>query len=105
MKHLQLAIFLTGIMTVSTASAQFDGPGIGFFHAHSDVGSPAITGYATYRSEGIEPHRKILDGAEGSWQAFNWTPDGRYLIYNADGLLYKYDLKLRNSRVLPTGKY
>jgi len=48
-------------------------------------------------------HRKVLDGAEGSWQAPNWTRDGRYLIYNADGLLYKYDLKLRNSRVLPTG--
>ena len=48
-------------------------------------------------------HRRILDGAPGSWQAPNWTSDGRYLIYNADGLLYRYDLSLRESRVLPTG--
>jgi len=48
-------------------------------------------------------HRKILDGAQGSWQAPNWTTDGKYLIYNADGLLYRYDLKGRSSQVLPTG--
>jgi Tol biopolymer transport system component len=48
-------------------------------------------------------HRKVLDGTEGSWQAPNWTPDGRYLIYNADGLLYKYELKLRSTFILPTG--
>ncbi|HDS08279.1 MAG TPA: biopolymer transporter TolR [Bacteroides sp.] len=47
--------------------------------------------------------RRILDGADGSWQAPNWTPDGKYLIYNADGLLYRYDLNLGESHVLPTG--
>ncbi|MFO7934282.1 MAG: hypothetical protein R6U78_09375 [Bacteroidales bacterium] len=283
MKKLQCVIFLTGLMTVSTASAQFDGPSIGFFHAHTDVGSPAIDGHSVYRGpeqeyllrgsgnniwfgkdsfsflwkqmkgdfilearvsfrgEGTDPHRKtglmfrsdlspgathvscvvhgdgltslqyrsskggnteemqfdlkapemfrlekkgnrfimsvasfgepyrqksievetgdsllaglficshndtvteealfsnvrifgtapddlvyyetylgsllevmevetghrkVLDGAEGSWQAPNWTPDGRYLIYNTEGLLYKYDLELRHSRRLPTG--
>ncbi len=47
--------------------------------------------------------RKVLDGAEGSWQAPNWTPDGKALIYNADGLLYRYDLESRKSEILPTG--
>jgi WD40 repeat protein len=48
-------------------------------------------------------HRRILDGAPGSWQAPNWTPDGKTLIYNADGLLYNYDLETRTATVLPTG--
>jgi TolB protein len=48
-------------------------------------------------------HRKVLDGAAGSWQAPNWTPDGKFLIYNWGGLLYRYDLELRKSSVLPTG--
>ena len=42
-------------------------------------------------------HRRILDGAPGSWQAPNWTPDGKTLIYNADGLLYNYDLETRTA--------
>jgi len=46
--------------------------------------------------------RQILDGAPGSWQAPNWTPDGQTLIYNADGLLYNFDLLSRKSEVLPT---
>ena len=47
--------------------------------------------------------RRILAGAPGSWQAPNWTPDGKTLIYNADGLLYKFDLETGCSTVLPTG--
>ncbi len=48
-------------------------------------------------------HRRILAGAAGSWQAPNWTPDGKKLIYNADGLLYNFDLETGTSEVLPTG--
>jgi WD40 repeat protein len=48
-------------------------------------------------------HRRILDGAPGSWQAPNWTHDGKTLIYNADGLLYNFDLETGTSSVLPTG--
>lgn len=48
-------------------------------------------------------HREILAGAEGSWQAPNWTPDGKTLIYNADGKLYNFDLVTRQSSVLNTG--
>jgi len=46
--------------------------------------------------------RQILAGAPGSWQAPNWTPDGQTLIYNADGLLYNFDLFSRESEILPT---
>lgn len=37
--------------------------------------------------------RKILHSENRSLQAPNWTPDNKYLIYNAEGLLYNYDLK------------
>jgi TolB protein len=48
-------------------------------------------------------HREVLASSEGSWQAPNWTPDGKTLIYNASGKLYKFDLASRESTVLNTG--
>ena len=48
-------------------------------------------------------HREVLAGSEGSWQAPNWTPDGKTLIYNASGKLYNFDLSNHESTVLNTG--
>lgn len=48
-------------------------------------------------------HRKILYSAPNSLQAPNWTPDNKYLIYTADGLLYKYDLKSSAVSKINTG--
>ncbi len=45
---------------------------------------------------------QILAGSEGSWQAPNWTPDGKTLIYNSDGKLYNFDIASRESSVLNT---
>ena len=36
-------------------------------------------------------------------QAPNWTPDGRSLIYNDSGLLYRFDLETREAEVINTG--
>jgi len=47
--------------------------------------------------------RKIIHSAPNSLQAPNWTPDNEYLIYNAEGLLYRYDLKTGNIDKLNTG--
>jgi len=47
-------------------------------------------------------HREVLAGSVRSWQAPNWTPDGKTLIYNADGKLYNFDLSSRQSSVLDT---
>ncbi len=47
--------------------------------------------------------RKIVYSAPGSIQAPNWTVDGKYLIYNADGLLYKYDIANNSVSGLNTG--
>lgn len=46
--------------------------------------------------------RQVLASALGSWQAPNWTPDGRTLIYNSSGKLYNFDLSSRESTVLNT---
>lgn len=37
--------------------------------------------------------RKILHSVTNSIQAPNWTPDSKTLIYNSEGLLFKYDLE------------
>jgi len=47
--------------------------------------------------------RKILFSAPNSIQAPNWTKDGRFLIYNSEGLLYQYDLVSGAVKKLNTG--
>lgn len=48
-------------------------------------------------------HRQVVFQAPNSIQAPNWTPDGRYLIYNSDGLLYRFGLKTGKSQVISSG--
>lgn len=48
-------------------------------------------------------HQKVLHRENRSLQAPNWTVDGSTLIYNADGLLYYYDLDTGTSSVMDTG--
>jgi TolB protein len=48
-------------------------------------------------------HRKIVYSAPNSLQAPNWTTDGKYLLYNSEGLMYKYDLANNTPTVLNTG--
>jgi Tol biopolymer transport system component len=65
--------------------------------------------YRTYLGSYLEVmdvetgHREVLASSEGSWQAPNWTPDGKTLIYNANGKLYNFDLASAVSTVLNTG--
>jgi len=47
--------------------------------------------------------RQILGGDPGSWQAPNWTPDGKSLVYNSEGLLYRRELESGITEVLNTG--
>jgi TolB protein len=47
--------------------------------------------------------RKIIHSAPNSLQAPNWTPDNKYLIYNSEGLLYRYEIKTGNIEKLNTG--
>ncbi|WP_161890656.1 PD40 domain-containing protein [Pontibacter russatus] len=47
--------------------------------------------------------REIVYTSPKSLQAPNWTPDGKTLIYNSDGLMYTFDLATRQPKVLNTG--
>lgn len=47
--------------------------------------------------------RQVVANEAGSFQAPNWTPDGKTLIYNARGKLYNFDLASRVATVLNTG--
>jgi len=47
--------------------------------------------------------RKVIFSSAHSIQAPNWTPDGRYLIFNSKGKLYRYDLQEEEVTLLPTG--
>jgi len=50
--------------------------------------------------EGI---RKIVYQSPTSIQAPNWTRDGEYLIYNKQGLIYRFDIEKKDVSELPTG--
>ncbi|WP_310589826.1 TolB family protein [Larkinella soli] len=47
-------------------------------------------------------HRRILYRSAESLQAPNWTPDNKALIYNHNGLLYRFDLASRTPKVINT---
>ncbi|MGH9158992.1 MAG: biopolymer transporter TolR, partial [Vicinamibacteraceae bacterium] len=47
--------------------------------------------------------RRVLHTSPGSFQAPNWTTDGKALIYNSDGRLYRFDLTTRRAALIDTG--
>ncbi|CAN5816226.1 SMP-30/gluconolactonase/LRE family protein [soil metagenome] len=65
--------------------------------------------YKTYIGSALEVmdiatgHRQVLASNKGSFQAPNWTPDGKTLIYNESGKLYNFDISTRTTTVLNTG--
>src|SRR2546422_79809 len=73
---------------------------------------PVREGFVPYRDY-IGSNLEILDVASGdrtivyrspqSLQAPNWTKDGKALIYNSRGLLYRFDLVDRRPVVVSTG--
>ncbi len=48
-------------------------------------------------------HRKVLHSVKDSLQAPNWTHDGKSLIFNRNGLLYRFDLASRAISQIPSG--
>nr|WP_223808807.1 biopolymer transporter TolR [Rufibacter hautae] len=73
---------------------------------------PAPDNLVQYRQY-LGSNLEILDVATGnretiytspkSLQAPNWTPNGKTLIYNSDGLMYTFDLASRKPKLLNTG--
>jgi hypothetical protein len=48
-------------------------------------------------------HRRIVYSSEVPFEAPNWTPDGKALIYNSAGRLYRFDLGSGTPQVIDTG--
>jgi TolB protein len=75
------------------------------------ITTPAKAGFVPYR-EYIGSNLEILDVAtgnatvvhqyRGSFQAPNWTHDGKALIYAQEGRLYRFDLAARAAEVINT---
>lgn len=73
---------------------------------------PAKENFEAYRQY-IGSHIETMDVFSGqrlvhhtspvSLQAPNWTPDGKALLYNSNGLMYRYDIATGQPAVLPTG--
>lgn len=51
----------------------------------------------------VTGNRKIVYTAPDSFQAPNWTKDGKALIYNRNGRLYRFDLAKKTPAVIDTG--
>jgi Tol biopolymer transport system component len=73
---------------------------------------PPKTGWTPYRDyigSNLEiltvatGERRVIHTAPGSFQAPNWTLDGRALIYNQDGKLYRFDLQTKTPALIDTG--
>jgi Tol biopolymer transport system component len=47
--------------------------------------------------------RKVIHRSPLSLQAPNWSTDGRFLVYNSEGLLYRFDLESGIPAVIPSG--
>jgi Tol biopolymer transport system component len=48
-------------------------------------------------------HRQIVYSADYVFEAPNWMHDGKALIYNSGGLLYRFDLATRTPSLIDTG--
>ena len=49
-------------------------------------------------------HSEIVYTSPKSLQAPNWTPDNKTLIYNSEGLIYKFPLTIRKPAIIKTGE-
>jgi Tol biopolymer transport system component len=70
---------------------------------------PTLVPYKQYLGSQLEildvesGHSKIIYQSSRSLQAPNWMKDGRSLLYNSEGLIYKFDLAGNTTSVLNTG--
>jgi TolB protein len=51
----------------------------------------------------VSGQRRIIHSAALPFEAPNWTPDGKALIYNSAGRLYRFDLASRTPQLINTG--
>ncbi|MEJ8818698.1 TolB family protein [Lacibacter sp. H407] len=99
---LMAGIFICSHSNLFSEEAEFSNTRI--FNTAPD----SLVQYKTYLGSLLEVlnvttgHREVVASAQGSWQAPNWTPDGKTLIYNASGKLYNFNLATKESTLLNT---
>jgi Tol biopolymer transport system component/regulation of enolase protein 1 (concanavalin A-like superfamily) len=73
---------------------------------------PAPAGFKPYQDyigsdletlDTVTGARRVVHHTDDSLQAPNWTPDGRALIYNRNGRMYRFDLASRQATEIDTG--
>lgn len=81
-----------------------------FYNVRVVIPAPAtLVPYKEYIGSQLEilnvetGHSRIIYQSPRSFQAPNYMPGGKHLIYNSDGLIYKYDLATNTPSVLNTG--
>ncbi|HEY3370482.1 MAG TPA: biopolymer transporter TolR [Prolixibacteraceae bacterium] len=81
-----------------------------FSNVRFDVAAAeGVDGYKTQSPSRLEildietGNRKVIYSTTGHIEAPNWSRDGKFLIYNSGGKLYKFDLAKGNSEVINTG--
>ena len=47
--------------------------------------------------------RNIIFSDTTHFEAPNWSPDGKFLIFNSNGLLFRFDLQSKTKEHIPTG--
>ncbi|MEY3368827.1 MAG: hypothetical protein RI973_1982 [Bacteroidota bacterium] len=99
---LQAGIFVASGDAKQAAGAAFDNvrivlpPGKGFIPYEDYLGSYIET------MEVSTGNREIVFADPESVQAPNWTLDGKALLYNKKGLIYRLDLDRKQAAVIPT---
>lgn len=63
--------------------------------------SNTISYLETYDIESGE--REVLATIDGVIEAPNWSHDGKFLVYNSDGHVFKFDLATKESTLIDTG--
>jgi hypothetical protein len=72
---------------------------------------PGLQQYRDYLGSHLEIldletlRRRIVLSTAKSIQAPNWTRDGKALIYNSEGRLYRFDLAYSSIREIPFGEH
>lgn len=102
-EEVDVGLFVSSNTPEERATAEFENvrlitPGPDDLEAYdNDLGSNLETlDVATGR-------RTIVDRSTESLQAPNWTPDGQALIYNSNGLLYRFSLQQETIEQIDTG--
>jgi TolB protein len=102
------APFYVGLVTCSH-DATLTVTGL-FSNVRFDVAATdGVDGYKSPSSSRLEildtetGNRKVIYSTTTHIEAPNWSRDGKFLIYNSEGKLYKFDLKKGKPEVIETG--